>query len=55
MPVLLSPSDHALWLEPEFHGVGKLEAMLRPYPAEEMTAVPVNTTVTIRGTRARSA
>ena len=45
MPVILSPEDYDLWLEPEFHGQGKLLEMLKPYPAEEMTAYPVSTVV----------
>jgi putative SOS response-associated peptidase YedK len=45
MPVILSPEDYELWLEPDFHGQGKLLEMLKPYPAEEMEASPVSTTV----------
>jgi putative SOS response-associated peptidase YedK len=45
MPVILSPDDYDLWLEPEFHGQGKLLEMLKPYPAEEMGAYPVSTVV----------
>ena len=45
MPVILSPNDYDLWLEPEFHGQGKLLEILKPYPAEEMTAYPVSTVV----------
>ncbi len=45
MPVILSPDDYELWLEPEFHGQGKLLEMLRPYPADEMEAYPVSTVV----------
>ena len=45
MPVILWPDDYDLWLEPDFHGEGKLLEMLRPYPAEEMTAYPVSTVV----------
>jgi hypothetical protein len=45
MPVILSPENYDLWLEPDFHGQGKLLEMLRPYPAEEMTAYPVSTVV----------
>lgn len=43
MPVILSPEDYELWLEPDFHGPGKLQEMLKPYPAEEMEAYPVST------------
>jgi putative SOS response-associated peptidase YedK len=45
MPVILSPDDYDLWLEPDFHGQGKLLEMLKPYPAEEMEAFPVSTLV----------
>jgi putative SOS response-associated peptidase YedK len=45
MPVILSPDDYELWLEPDFHGQGKLLEMLRPYPAEDMEAFPVSTVV----------
>jgi putative SOS response-associated peptidase YedK len=45
MPVILSPGDYDLWLEPDFHGQGKLLEMLRPYPADEMEAQPVSTLV----------
>jgi putative SOS response-associated peptidase YedK len=45
MPVILSPDGYDLWLEPDFHGQGKLLEMLRPYPAEEMEAFPVSTVV----------
>lgn len=45
MPVILSPEDYDLWLEPDFHGQGKLLEMLKPYPAEDMEAYPISTTV----------
>ncbi len=45
MPVILSPDDYELWLEPDFHGQGKLLEMLKPYPAEEMEAYPISTLV----------
>ena len=45
MPVILSPEDYELWLEPEFHGQGKLLEMLKPYPAEDMEAYPISTVV----------
>lgn len=45
MPVILSPDDYDLWLEPDFHGQEKLLSMLRPYPAEEMEAYPISTVV----------
>ncbi|WP_433939133.1 SOS response-associated peptidase [Paenibacillus lautus] len=54
MPVILRPADEALWLErqPSSHTHGNhpshlqsLKELLKPYPAEEMQAVPVSTTV----------
>ncbi len=45
MPVILSPDDYELWLDPEFEGKEKLQSLLRPYPADEMTAYPVSTVV----------
>jgi putative SOS response-associated peptidase YedK len=45
MPVILSPEYYDLWIEPEFHGQGKLLEMLKPYPTEDMTAYPVGTVV----------
>jgi putative SOS response-associated peptidase YedK len=30
MPVILSPDDCELWLEPDFHGQGKLLEILKP-------------------------
>jgi putative SOS response-associated peptidase YedK len=45
MPMILSPDDDDLWLEPDFHGQGKLLEMLKPYPTEEREAYPVSTVV----------
>jgi putative SOS response-associated peptidase YedK len=45
MPVILRPDDYDLWLDPEFEGKEKLQSLLRPYPAGEMTAFPVSTIV----------
>ena len=45
MPVILSPADYDLWLDPEFQDKEKLQSLLRPYPADEMTAYPVSTFV----------
>lgn len=38
MPVILPPADHAAWLGEETATPDDLLALLRPYPAEEMTA-----------------
>ena len=40
MPVILAPADYGTWLTPKTPAEA-LQALLRPYPAEEMTAVPV--------------
>jgi putative SOS response-associated peptidase YedK len=45
MPVILSPDDYGLWLDPEFEDRDKLQSLLRPYPADDMTAFPVSTLV----------
>jgi putative SOS response-associated peptidase YedK len=42
MPVIISPDDYALWLDPRCQDSRKLEALLRPFPAAEMTACPVS-------------
>jgi putative SOS response-associated peptidase YedK len=41
MPVILSPRDFDLWLDPKVEKGPELQALLRPYPAETMTAYPV--------------
>jgi putative SOS response-associated peptidase YedK len=45
MPVILAPKDYDLWLDPSLQDVECLLPLLRPYPAEEMTAYPVSTRV----------
>lgn len=45
MPVIVSPEDYDLWLDPEFEDKESLQKMLRPYPVGEMEAYPVNTIV----------
>jgi putative SOS response-associated peptidase YedK len=45
MPVILAPAFHDDWLEPPADAAEWLQAALRPYPAEEMEAVPVSTWV----------
>jgi putative SOS response-associated peptidase YedK len=44
MPVILAPEGQATWLDPHAPP-DALHALLRPYPAEAMTAVPVGTYV----------
>jgi putative SOS response-associated peptidase YedK len=45
MRVILPPADHDLWLDQEFEGKEKLLSLLRPNPADEMTAYPISTLV----------
>jgi putative SOS response-associated peptidase YedK len=45
MPVILSPDDYEFWLDPEFQGKEKLLSLLRPFPADELTAYPVSAIV----------
>ena len=45
MPVILAPSSYEQWLDPAFQQVDALNALLRPFPAEHMTACPVSTLV----------
>jgi putative SOS response-associated peptidase YedK len=42
MPVILTPEVYPLWLSPQDKYPDELTALLRPYPAEEMTAYPVS-------------
>ncbi len=44
MPVIVAPEDYDLWLHPEPNPEQGLH-LLRPYPAEKMTAIPVSTLV----------
>lgn len=45
MPVILSPKDYDLWLDPGAQHPGEVQPLLRPYPAEEMAYYPVSTHV----------
>ena len=45
MPVILAPADFDRWLDPEPAKGSYLHALLRPYPAEAMTAYPVDARV----------
>ncbi|HBY94887.1 MAG: SOS response-associated peptidase [Ardenticatenaceae bacterium] len=42
MPVILLPEAYDLWLDPSVQAAGPLLPLLRPYPAEAMTAFPVS-------------
>jgi len=43
--LILAPENYILWLGPGVQEPDRLQALLRPFPAEEMTAYPVNTKV----------
>ncbi len=45
MPVILDPSSWDEWLDPEAKNFEVLQELLKPYPAEAMTAWPVSTKV----------
>lgn len=45
MPVILSPEDYELWLDPTFQGLDALQALQRPLAADAMIADPVSTLV----------
>ena len=45
MPVILAPQNYETWLDPAFQHVDTLNALLRPFPTEHMTAFPVSTLV----------
>lgn len=45
MPVILAPTDYDVWLDPAVEEVERLQPLLRPFPAGEMTAYPVSTVV----------
>jgi len=42
MPVILGRDARTAWLDPEIDDPAALQQLLRPYPAEEMTAYQVN-------------
>lgn len=43
MPVILTPDQYDLWLDPAVTDTGALLPLLTPYPADEMTVRPVST------------
>jgi putative SOS response-associated peptidase YedK len=45
MAVVLLADEYNLWLDPAIQEVDRLQPLLRPYPAEAMTAYPVSTKV----------
>lgn len=50
MPVILSPEDEALWLDPEVADPACLQTLLQPYHARAMEAHPVSTAINRVGT-----
>lgn len=42
MPVILTPEDAALWLDPRVREPQALLSLLKPFPAEQMLAYPVS-------------
>ncbi len=42
IPVILRREDEAGWLDGELHDVGRLAALLQPYPADLMAATLAN-------------
>jgi len=42
MPVVLADEDYDRWLDPKNENVEELQQLIRPYPAEEMTAFPIS-------------
>ena len=40
MPVILPEQEYGRWLDPQLDDPVKLQALLKPYPVEEMTAYP---------------
>ena len=45
MPVILSPTEYDRWLDPSIREPEVLQPLLRPFPADEMTAYPVSALV----------
>ena len=45
MPVIVAPREYDLWLDVQMRDVDRLQALLVPYPPEEMVAYPVSALV----------
>jgi putative SOS response-associated peptidase YedK len=45
MPVILKPDSYDLWLDKNLEDAGKLQELLMPYPAGEMSSHPVSRSV----------
>ncbi len=50
MPVILKAEDYDQWLDPKVNDTGKLEKLLKPYTAKEMSSHPVSRSVNILAT-----
>jgi len=42
MPVIVPPADYDQWLDPALHDAARLQALLRPCPADDLVAIPVS-------------
>lgn len=42
MPVILESKDYERWLDPGEHKPAEVQPLLKPFPAELLTAYPVN-------------
>jgi len=45
MPVIVLRNTYSVWLDPTMRDVNPIQALLTPYPADEMIAYPVSTRV----------
>jgi putative SOS response-associated peptidase YedK len=45
IPVILDPRNYKRWLDPAVNVPAEVRPLLRPFPAETMTAFPVTTAV----------
>jgi len=45
LPAILQGNDAAAWIDPGVEDAKSLVPLLRPFPADEMVAVPVSTRV----------
>ena len=45
MPVILSPDQYDVWMDPNVTDAEQLKALLAPYPSEMMQLHPIKTTV----------
>jgi putative SOS response-associated peptidase YedK len=42
MPVIVTPEDYSMWLDPDFESTAALEALLRPFPSDQIEADAVS-------------